>query len=59
MLIEVARKEEYQAGEGGDYKLEEALLHDILEFNKNCKKRKGKRNVNEKKRQGKSEEEVQ
>jgi hypothetical protein len=39
--------------------MEEQLLEKILEFNKNCKKRKGKRNVNEKRKTVKSEEEIE
>ena len=43
-MIEVACNEhDYDSGKPENYPSEEELLSDILEFNRNCKRRKGKK----------------
>lgn len=47
-IVEVACSHiEYLKPEATEYNFEEALLTDVLEFNKHCKKRKGKRKQQE------------
>ena len=61
MLVDVARSdEEYLKPSKEDYKFQEGLLNAIMDFNKNCKKRKGKKKeISEKGKCEENEEEIE